>query len=1397
VTVLAESGVIKVNGSITANSSGDTDGAANRGGDIIIGRDQETAALAKATDVSDAKLESVKGFVETSGDFLKTDQVSVKAREWLLDPTNITIAADSTPTSGTAYTNNFTAAADSVILASDIAGSLNNGTSVTIATSAAGASAGNIAVNESIAKTSGGDAALTLQAHGNINVAANKTITSTTGKLNVVFNSDSDATNGGGIVLNAGSGITSNGGNITFGGGSAFNGTGYAIADGVSTLQGISLNTATINAGGGNISMNGKTAATNYQGNLSNVSGIYMVGGSVSTTGSGAIDLNGYNQNTDTQSKGFELASGTITGGALGAVNITGDSRGVTASTSSYIRGALLNGTVTSAGGNISVTGFGGGGTSATQYQFGVDMGGSVTAVGSGAINITGTAGAGGSGGNVGVNTSGSGTISSVDGAISITGTGGIGNGSVIRDHGVQIGSSNAISSSGSGSITVTGTATNIDNLFSDGVLVSGGGLSTNTGNIKLNGTVAVNYQKAVNVKAAVRSNGGGNIYIRSAGANISTTSTGTLSANNISIDNSNGTVDASTGVITPGTAGASLQPGHGSRGVDINGSITAANNLNIYGNHTSSYTGVGIFGATTIVSGKNVTLYGKSSSSNGVLLSGATLTGQYINATGATTTGNAGFVWQGGTINTTGTAGTSTASVVKGISAASGFTNGFGAFMMTANSATNAASGTSLTFAGEATNLAAGVNTNERGILVQGGYTLAATGDITFDGSSKSSEGIAFGGTVNMGTVTGVTNKLTIKGTDASSSNGGWNTVNFSGTINGNAATSSINFMGDAKNLSGTNWDKAVNIAGVITGNGANVNIQSTGASIVTSGAITGNNISIDNTNGTINATTGAITAGSGTAGASTGISMGAAVTAVANLNLYGVSTTSKGINLAASKTISGANIQATGGSTAGITGLYLDAGSNVTTTGTSGASVLTGIGANSAGNGSAATLLMGNTLTAASGTTLTIAGNAPTVVSGKYLNTRGLRTDGTINTNGNVTLSGKSSSSDGLYILSGGVNVQSGSLTLNGSITANGNTTGQTGVAIASAIALNNGTSLAINGNASNTNGSALAVAETSVWINSTIGQAAGQTTAGNIAITGYSSSLTNSNGVVITNTGGVATGSGDIAIIGQRAYGGMGSAVSAAASIGSTSGNVTIQSIGGSITQTAGTISGANITIDNSGAGLNSLMVDATGGASLALGASMGGSINTTADASYGTITAGSGTSKNGVNGVNIGGTLNTAGNINIRGNAVSGTTGINVAGTGSATTSGAGSSIKIQSNGNIVHGGSIANTGSGATSSINLTSTSGSVSGSGALASSGDMSIHTALAGTMSGIISGTGSLTKTGAGTTTLTAANSYSGTTTVHPWQVHHRPRQPAADQDGQQHGHLRNDASP
>jgi hypothetical protein len=224
VNLLTDGGEIRLSGSIEASS---TD-VGKAGGQIIIGRDLETGVLAATTDVSGAVLRTEDGFIETSGDFLKTDGISVRAREWLLDPVNIEINS-----TGTAAT-----AGNSVVKTGDINAALNGGTSVTISTGVgAGTSSsasrvsetvtgttqdrGIIYVNDSILKSAGDDASLTLLANADITIAAGKTITSTAGKLDVAMTANLGQA-GGGIIFASGSGITSNGGDITLtGGGSA------------------------------------------------------------------------------------------------------------------------------------------------------------------------------------------------------------------------------------------------------------------------------------------------------------------------------------------------------------------------------------------------------------------------------------------------------------------------------------------------------------------------------------------------------------------------------------------------------------------------------------------------------------------------------------------------------------------------------------------------------------------------------------------------------------------------------------------------------------------------------------------------------------------------------------------------------------------------------------------------------------------------------------------------------------------------------------------------------------------------------------------------------------------------------------------------------------------------
>ncbi len=201
---------------------------------------------------------------------------------------------------------------------------LNAGTSVTITTGAGGAGDGDINVADSIHKSAGGDATLSLLAHRNILVGSGVTIDSSSSALNVVLNSNQDGLNDGAIDLASGSVIDSNGGNILLRGGipsatGAFSDptsdpSGFAsqvlALGGVTTdtlvhRYGVHISGATLDAGGGNIELRG-VGATGY-------SGIRVDNDAqITTTGSGTITLHGAGGNGGLDSDGVRI-TGTNT----------------------------------------------------------------------------------------------------------------------------------------------------------------------------------------------------------------------------------------------------------------------------------------------------------------------------------------------------------------------------------------------------------------------------------------------------------------------------------------------------------------------------------------------------------------------------------------------------------------------------------------------------------------------------------------------------------------------------------------------------------------------------------------------------------------------------------------------------------------------------------------------------------------------------------------------------------------------------------------------------------------------------------------------------------------------------------------------------------------------------
>lgn len=849
VSILAHGGRIRVMGGIVANSINPS----LQGGDIIVGRDIETGLLAEATDVSGAKLLSNKGFVETSGQWLATYGTHVQAKDWLLDPTNITIAASGA--TGTVYSTNYVAGADSVILASSISSSLNLGTSVTIATSSSGASAGNISVNESILKTAGGDAVLTLKAHGNITVATNKIITSSAGKLNVVFNSDIDNSGEGVILMNAGTRITSNGGNISFVGGSL--GTGYAqSASGV----GVNLAGTNIDAGAGNILVNGKsgsaqgiilqgtnniTAGQYYMdGQSSSGAGVYQGSGTATFTSS-ANGINSLIQGTSQSGRGVFVQSGTLN------FNANNGSSATFSSGKGEMRLGFSGGVVVNSNGNVTLGSKVIDGTNFFMQATVNAQSGSFTIVGK---TATGNAVAMQDGGGVGSR------IIGTNGAqITLDGESGSGVGVNLLPAGVA----NSITASGAGaSITINGvsaTGTGISNGSST--------ITNNNGGITMSGT----------------SNGASGIGINHGAGAI-------LASGNLILTGSavGGNAIASAGTMTSTTGDIVLSgSANSATPISLSSNITAAGNITISGTAVTAGTSVNIASASTISSsgaGKAININGNSNIAHAGVISNNTSGGATASITMASSLGSVGGA---GTIAS------------NGISASGGG--------ISINSATEGTLSGRISGSGSLTKLGAGVtsltfnNTYTGQTYVnEGTLSLKATASSAQYGSGQFN--IASGATLNFDVATGVntgayTNTIFAGNGVLSKTGGGslvWNTT--AATFNLGAGSlidvQAGTLVGSSNsNESWTNNLSSLNIAAGATFSGSEGNIRVdalTGAGSLTTGWSSVGGIAVG-VNGT---TAGKYNPTSGTANFSGVISSTSGNTALTSLTKTGSGT-------------------------------------------------------------------------------------------------------------------------------------------------------------------------------------------------------------------------------------------------------------------------------------------------------------------------------------------------------------------------------------------------------------------------------------------------------------------------------------------------------------------------
>jgi len=185
------------------------------------------------------------------------------------------------------------------------------------------AGSGDITVSSAIAKTSGGNATLTLRADRSIYV--NSAITSTIGQLGITLSAANNASSAlGGVSVAAN--LASNGGRILIGGagGNKTSATSYGIGYALNTASGAPAvqigRNVSITSGGGDITLNGRSTATNSGSYSATEGGIYVLSGATVDTGGGTLYMSGVSGGPGSGTNydkvfgfGVEANSGTVT----------------------------------------------------------------------------------------------------------------------------------------------------------------------------------------------------------------------------------------------------------------------------------------------------------------------------------------------------------------------------------------------------------------------------------------------------------------------------------------------------------------------------------------------------------------------------------------------------------------------------------------------------------------------------------------------------------------------------------------------------------------------------------------------------------------------------------------------------------------------------------------------------------------------------------------------------------------------------------------------------------------------------------------------------------------------------------------------------------------------------
>jgi hypothetical protein len=338
----------------------------------------------------------------------------------------------------------------------------------------------------------------------------------------------------------------------------------------------------TINGGDGadTANLSGSTTFANNA-NLTVNTEVIGVTAAQTTTGTGTISLNAGRNITVLRAL---TSGGNLTLDADTGAQVAGNFVGVD---------ILANVT---AGENLSIEGRGGNDSVGSQNGVLVQSGAVVTSSSAtGTVTVSGTGGSGSGSDNNGVRVETNSRIRSGGGNVSVSGQGGGGSGSGVRNLGVYVSSAGQITSSGTGTVTVTGTG--------------GSGSGSNNYGVNVNGTNSRIQSGGGNVSVSGQGGGGSGSGGRNIGVDldsagqITSGGTGTVSVSGTGGSGSGSanigvSVTGATAIIQSGGGNVSVIGQGGGSGSNSYGVSVEAGQITAGGSGTVSVTGTGAGGS-------------------------------------------------------------------------------------------------------------------------------------------------------------------------------------------------------------------------------------------------------------------------------------------------------------------------------------------------------------------------------------------------------------------------------------------------------------------------------------------------------------------------------------------------------------------------------------------------------------------------------------------------------------------------------------------------------------------------------------------------------------------------------------------------------------------------------